>query len=173
MSPDVESLSIAVKRLQRENSRLKRLAASVLVVIGAALFMGQSHPTRKLECESLALLSPDGSMRATLEAKDKSAQLIFYGSGGKQRLKIESDDNGEGIELKDDSGNILATVSVALQKPGELSTATSTIAALGMPGGPGVVMGATKELAVIRVADKQGHRTWAESSDSVPATGTR
>jgi len=32
MSPDVESLSIKVERLQRENARLKRFAVSVLVV---------------------------------------------------------------------------------------------------------------------------------------------
>jgi len=54
MVSDLESLSITVGRLQRENVRLKQFGAIALVLISAALLMGQASTPKVIEAESFA-----------------------------------------------------------------------------------------------------------------------
>jgi len=161
MPSSLDLLSDAVRRLERENLRLKRIGITLLVVIAAILVMGQSPSTRTVEAESFILKGSDGNVRARLGTKDGSTEFVFYNDAGQSRVAIKSDADGEGLEMRDDSGELLATVGVALQKTPKLSPSTSTIAALGSIAGPGVVLQATKEVAIVRVSDKGGHRVWA------------
>jgi len=162
MPSDLDLLSNRVDRLQRENLRLKRIGLSVLVLIGAGLLTGQSRSTRTLEAESFVLKASDGSIRAKIDTKDSLTEFLFYNAAGQPRVAIKMDDEGEGLEMRNDSGELLALVEVALRK--KISPTTSTIAALGSAAGPGVVMNATKEIAIVRIDDQGGHRIWATSS---------
>jgi hypothetical protein len=64
----------------------------------------------------------------------------------------------------DDSGELLATIDVAVQKAPKTSPTTATIAVLGSLSSPGIIMQATKEVTSLRVSDKGGHRVWAAPS---------
>ena len=66
--------------------------------------------------------------------------------------------------MRDDSGELLATVSVAAKKAPKISPTASTIDVLGSLAGQSIVMQVSKEVATVRVGDKGGHRAWASSS---------
>ncbi len=159
-----ELLSNQLDQIQRENLRLKRTGLSLLVLIGAALLMGQSRSMRTVEAESFVLKGSDGSIRAKMDTKDGSTEFLFYNASGQPRVAIKMDEEGEALEMRDDSGQVLATVGVAVQKAPKISPTTSTIAVLGSLGGPGVVMNATKGIATVRISDETSHRVWAASS---------
>jgi hypothetical protein len=163
MASDLDSLSDRVQRLERENLCLKKTGISLLVLIGAVLLMGPSGPTRAIEAESFVLRDPDGTVKAKLDTKNGLTELLFLSSAGQQRVAITSDEEGEALEMKDDSGETLATIGVVRKAP-KISPTTSTIAVLGSLSGPGIVMQATKEITSLRVDDKGGHRVWAAPS---------
>jgi hypothetical protein len=164
MASNLDLLSDTVLRLERENLRLKKIGISLLVLIGAALVMGQSGPTRTVEAETFVLKASDGTVRAKLDTKNGLTQLLFFNNAGQPRVAITSDEEGEALEMKDDSGELLATIGVAVRKAPKISPTTSTIAVLGSLSGPGIVMQATKEITSLRVSDKGGHRMWAAPS---------
>jgi|SRR5215469_365703 len=164
MAQDYDCLSKAVERLQHENLRLKRIGISLILVIVATLTMGESRSSRTVEADAFVLRAPDGSVRAKLDTNNGSTELLFFNDAGQSRVAIKAGQEGESLEMLSDSGELLATVSVALQKSPKLSPTTSTIAALGSLAGPGVIMNASKEIAIVRVADQSGHRVWAASS---------
>ena len=164
MPSDFESLSKTVERLERENLRFKKIGVCLIVLVVAALTMGQSQTSRTVEADAFVLKGPDGSVRAKLDTNNGSTQLLFFNDAGRSRLAVKSGEEGESLEMLSDAGELLATVSVALQKAPKLSPTTSTIAVLGSLAGPGVVMNASKEIATVRVADQNGHRAWAASS---------
>jgi hypothetical protein len=164
MALNLDLLSDAVERLQRDNLRLKRIGMSLLILIGAALVMGQSRPTRTIEAEAFVLKGSDGSIKAKLDTKDGIAEFLFYNRAGQPRVAITSGEEGEAIEMRDDSGELLATMAVHVQKAPKTSPTMSTIAALGSLSGPGIIMQASKEGTLLRVSDKGGHEVWAAPS---------
>jgi hypothetical protein len=164
MPNDFESLSKAVERVERENLRFKKIGVSLIIVAVVALTMGQSRSSRTVEADAFVLRGPDGSVRAKFDTHNGSTELLFFNDAGQSRLAIKSGEEGESLEMLSDGGELLATVSVALQKAPKLSPTTSTIAALGSSAGPGVIMNASKEIAIVRVADQSGHRVWAAPS---------
>lgn len=164
MSSDFDSLSDTVQRPERENVRLKKIGISLLIVIGAALVIGQSGPARTVEAETFVLRGSDGTVKARLDTKNGTTELLFFNRAGQPRVVITSDEEGEALEMKDDSGELLATVGVAVQKAPKMSPTTSTIAVLGSLSGPGIVMQATKEITSLRVDAKGGHPVWAAPS---------
>jgi hypothetical protein len=163
MPSNLDLLSDAVMRLERENLRLKKVGMGLLILIGAALVMGQSRSTKTVEADTFILKGPDGITRAKLDTKDGSAELLFYNRAGYSRIAVTSSDEGEAIEMRNDSGELVATIAVALQKPSTTSPTTSTIAVLGSSGG-GVIMQASKESTVLKIVDKRGHRVWTTPS---------
>jgi len=164
MASELLLLSNAVERLQRENLRLKRIGMGLLVLIGATLLMGQSHSTRTVEAETFLLKGSDGSTRAKMDTKEGATEFLFYNAASQPRVAIKLNEEGERIEMRDDSGQLVATMGGAVQKAAKSSPTTSTIAVLGSQAGPGVVMQANKEVATVRVDDKGGHQVWANSS---------
>lgn len=126
--------------------------------------MGQSRSTRTIEAETFLLKGSDGSLRAKLDTTSGSTEFLFYNDVGQSRVAIRTNAEGEGLEMRDDSGELLATVSVAVQKAPKISPTTSTIGVLGSLAGPGIIIQANKEVATVRVDDKSGHRVWASSS---------
>jgi hypothetical protein len=164
MPSDLDLLCHRMDQLQRENRSLKRIGLIVLVLIGAGFLMGQSGSTRTVEAESFVLKGSDGSIRAKMDTKDGSTELLLYNASGQPRVTIKVDEGGETLDMNNDSGEPVAMIDVALQKTLKVSPTTSTIAVLGSLGGPGVVMNATKEIALVRIDDQGGHRMWAASS---------
>jgi hypothetical protein len=164
MAQDYDCLSKKVERLERENLRLKRIGISLIIVAVAALTMGQSQSTKTVEANAFVLRGPDGLVRAKLDTNEGRTELVFLNDAGQSRLAIKASQEGEGLEMMSDSGELLATVSVAVQKAPHLSPTTSTIAVLGSLAGPGIIMNASKGIATVRVADQSGHRVWAASS---------
>jgi len=153
---------------QRENLTLRGVLVCVLIAAVALVVMAQSRPTRTVEAEAFVLRGPDGSTKAKLDTSDGTTQLLFYSASGQPRMAVKLDEQGEGIEMRDDSGELMALVSVAVRKtesPERASPTTATIAVLGRLAGPAVIMNATKEGAIVRVGDK-GHTVWAASSDA-------
>lgn len=165
MFSDSSALEKCVQRLERENLRLKRGGIVLVVAVSASLLMGQSRSPRTVEAETIVLKGSDGSVRAKLDTKDESTEFLLYNRGGQPRVVIKSDAEGEGIEMRDDAGELLATVSVALRKSTKASPATSTIAVLGGPSGPGAVLQANGDGAIVRLDDKGGHRVWGAASN--------
>jgi hypothetical protein len=165
MGSDIDLVSNAIERLQRENLRLKRIGICLLVLIGAAFVMGESASTKKVEAEAFVLKDSDGIVRAKLDTRGGSTEFLFYNRAGQSRVAIKSDEGGESLEMTDDSGELLATIDVSLQKAQQASPTTmSTIAALGSLAGPGAVMNASKDIALVRVGDKGGREVWAARS---------
>lgn len=112
---------------------------SLLVLIGAAFMMGQSRSPKTIEAETFLLKSSDGSEKAKLDTKSGSTEFLFYNDAGQAQVAIETNAEGEGLEMRDDSGVLLATVSVAVKNAPEISPTTSTLAVLGSPAGPVVI----------------------------------
>ena len=164
MASNLDLLSDTLLRLERENLRLKKIGISLLVLIGAVVAMGQLGPTRTVEADTFILRSSDGTVRAKLDTKNGLTELLFFNHAGQPRVAITSDEDGEALEMKDDSGELLATMGVAVRKAPKISPTTSTIAVLGSPSGPSVIMQATKEVTSLRVTDKGGHQVWTPPS---------
>lgn len=150
-----------VERLQHENLRLKRIGLAVLVLASAALVMGQSPSTRTVEAEAFVLKDSRGNIRARLGTENGATELLFYNPAGQPHMALKMDAKGEALEMRDNSGKLLATMAVAWQKSSPTAPTTSTIAALGTPGGPGVIMQAWTDGTILRVSDKHGHQVWA------------
>jgi hypothetical protein len=168
MSPDLVSLSDAVERLQRENLVLKRIGIGAVILITAALLMGQTRSTRTVEAESFLLKGSGGSIRAKIASNGGLTEFVLYNSSGQARVAIRSDEKGEGLEMRDDSGELRALVSVAVRERTQASPSSSQIAVLGSLARPGVVMDATRKVADVRIDDEGGHRVWAFSSLEKP-----
>ena len=158
---DLHAVAEALSRLAKQNAKFILMLTSVTA---AVLLAGQTHPTRTIEAEQFVLRGADGSVRAKLEAANDSTELDFYNNAGKVRVAIKVESDGNGFEMRDDAGRLLALVSVGLDHNSPSST-TSTIAVLGNPGGPGVILNATQNVASARVSDSTGHRAWAAETN--------
>lgn len=164
MISDPSALAKSVQRLERENLRLKRIGIFLAVAVSAALLMGPSRSPGTVEAEKIVLKGSDGSVRAKLDTQGESTEFLLYNRTGQARVVIKSDNEGEGIEMRDDAGELLATISVALQKSTKTSPTTSTIAVLGSTSGPGAVLQANESVATVRIDNKSGHRVWGAAS---------
>jgi hypothetical protein len=81
-----------LRRVERENRRLKQIALGVLVLVAAVLLMGQSRLNRTIEAEKFILKDADGRPRARLEMEmtnrptlvlldEKGLPLVSLGAG--------------------------------------------------------------------------------------------
>jgi len=166
MSPH-DFLSKVLSRWTKQNAKF------IFVLVTATtgvLLVGQTHPTKTIEAERFILKGADGSVKAKLEAGNDCTEFAFYNNAGKVRVAIKVAPDGNGFEMRDDAGRLLALVSVGLDQNSPSST-TSTIAVQGNPGGPGVILNATQGVASARVADSTGHRVWA--AESTPPNESR
>ena len=156
----LQVLRNALSRWTKQNAKFILILISITAGV---LLVGQTRQTRTIEAERFVLRGADGSVRAKLEAANDSTEFAFYNNVGKVRVAIKVASDGNGFEMRDDAGRLLALVSVGLDQKSPSST-TSTIAVLGNPGGPGVILNATQIVASARVSDTTGHRAWAAES---------
>ena len=149
----------ALSRWTQQNAKFTLVLISITAGV---LLVGQTRQTRTIEAERFVLRGADGSVRAKLEAANDSTEFAFYNNAGKVRVAIKVASDGNGFEMRDDAGRLLALLSVGLDQ--KSPSTTSTIAVLGNPGGPGVILNATQNVASARVSDTTGHRAWAAES---------
>lgn len=157
---DLHILPSAVSRFAKQNAKF---GLTLLSLTAGVLVVGQTRTTKTIEAERFVLKGTDGSVRAKLEAVNDSTEFALYDGAGKVRIAIKVASDGDGLEMRDDTGRLLALVSVGLKENAPSST-TSTIAVLGNKGGPGVILNATQDVASARVDDSTGHRVWAAES---------
>ena len=163
MPNDLEILMGRVERLERENLRLKRLGITALILIGAALAMGQAGPGRTIEAESFLLKDVDGNVRAKLDAKG-STKFLFLDRAGHERVALTSDENSAALEMKDEKGRLGATMGAGASKDGMSSTIAAGAPLIGPVAGPGVVMQAWDDGTSLRICNKGGHQVWEAPS---------
>lgn len=154
------TLSNALDRLTKQNAKFSLILISLTAGV---VLVGQTRATKTVEAERFLLRGADGSVRAKLEAANDSTEFAFYNRAGKVRVAIKVTFDGDGLEMRDDTGRLLALVSVGLEQNAPSST-TSTIAVMGNQGGPAVILNASQHIAVARVDDTTGHRVWAAES---------
>ncbi len=111
--PIMETLVKRMKRLERENDRLKRIASLMLVGIGALVMMGQaqcnlgnmvgSKPTQVVEAQEFIVRDASGRPRAKLT----ESGLTLTDSNGNERimLGVESGGSVNRMEFRDEDGS--------------------------------------------------------------------
>jgi hypothetical protein len=164
MPSDLEILMGRVERLERENLRFRRLGITALILIGAALAMGQAVPARTIEAESFLLKDVDGNLRAKLDAKDGSTKLLFFDRAGHERVALTSAENSAALEMKDEKGRLGATMGAGVSKDGMSSTIAAGAPLIGPVAGPGVIMQAWEDGTSLRICNKGGHQVWEAPS---------
>lgn len=78
-SAELSSVLSRLEKVERENSRLKRIGLGVLLVIGAALLMGQTRSNRIIEAEGFVLKDANGRTRGKLsmELSDRPSLTLL------------------------------------------------------------------------------------------------
>ena len=160
MPTDVEMLMCRVERLERENLLFKRLGVTALVLLGAALAIGQAGPPRTVEAESFLLKDVDGNVKAKLDSKDGTTKLIFQDQAGHVRVALTSTESVGAFEMKDETGRLGATMSTGSSTVGIESTMAVGAPLAGPVAGPGIVAQAWEGGTSLRTFTKGGRHVW-------------
>jgi hypothetical protein len=100
--------------LLAQGSQVGEFAAglSVLLVVSAALLMGQARPFRTVEAERFILRDVSGKRRATLAvAADESVSLTLGDSTGRVRASLSVGKPGASLDFADPNGKVKETFS--------------------------------------------------------------
>jgi hypothetical protein len=96
-----ENYSALIRRLQkleRDNRRMKRVGALVLVATAALIFMGQNSKNRALDADSLVLRDASGRVRIELGIGDDNTPILrMFGSDNKPSIALSGDEKGSGL----------------------------------------------------------------------------
>lgn len=111
-TPDLQAIVERLERLEKQDVRLKRAGLSVLLVVSAALLMGQARPFRTVEAEGFILRDVSGKRRATLAvAADESVSLTLGDSTGTVRASLSVGKPGASLDFADPNGKVKETFS--------------------------------------------------------------
>ena len=163
--PNDFELTQRVEHLEHENRRLKQFGITALVLIAAVLAMGRAPPARTIEAEKFLLKDVDGNVRAKLDVKEGSTELMFLDRAGHERVALTSAEDEAALEMKDATGRLGATMEVGVSKNGISSTMAAGAPLIGPMAGPGVVMQAWEDGTSLRTCAKGGHHAWEAPSD--------
>lgn len=117
MTPQMLDMQTVLERLARAEARgrwLARLMATLLVLVGAALVMGQVSPrSRTLEAEGFFLRDTGGKVRAVLGIlADGSPGLALHDADGTPRIGLTVTARGPHVVLYDEDGRARAGLTV-------------------------------------------------------------
>lgn len=118
---------------------LSGLGLAALILIVAALAIGQAGPARTVEAESFLLKDVDGNVKAKLDSKDGKTKLTFLDRAGHERVALTSTENVAALEMKDGAGGLSATMETGVSKDGISSTIAAGAPLVGPVAGPGIV----------------------------------
>jgi hypothetical protein len=81
-----------LERLERDNRRMKRGGAALLLALAALFVMGHGEPAvKRIEGDQIALRAPGGRIRGELSLQgDGGARFILYDTGRTPRLELLS-----------------------------------------------------------------------------------
>ncbi len=119
----LDVLTQRLDRLERENRRLKRTRALVLVVVGALTLMGQTAPSNKvIEAERFVLRDGMGKMRAELALDSAGgSRLYFFDEPGKPRVALLWDKvGGPRLDFIDENGGRRSSLQEGLLAVGDV-----------------------------------------------------
>jgi len=94
-----------LERVERENRRMKRAGAAVLLLAGAALLAGQAAPKGRttIEAQEIVLRDGDGKARLKLTASEHGGQIGFFDAAEKPRIGIGAMDIGPNLTMYDEN----------------------------------------------------------------------
>ena len=84
---EVERLSERLERVERDNRRLRRVGAVVVIGFASALLMAQARPNpvvKTVQAEEFIVRDSEGKARIKLGMSDKDPRLTFLDSQGKE-----------------------------------------------------------------------------------------
>lgn len=79
---DLTNMLVRVQKLETVNRRLKRIVLGALVLVGAAVLMGQVRPNHVIEAEKFILKDASGNIRARLEMGAENPELLLLNTKG-------------------------------------------------------------------------------------------
>ena len=108
--PTMDKLVQRLDCLERDNCRLKRFGALVILVIAAVVLTGQStisEVVRVVEAEKFVLRDSSGRERAILTASDRNVSFSLYDRRGAIGVSLETiDGKGYSLFLTDERSKI-------------------------------------------------------------------
>jgi len=178
MAPEEQDLRFIVERLQKvekENRALKRFGLGFILLIGAAVTMGQARPSRTAEAEQFVVKDPQGRMRAMLGFSRGAPMLDFYDNAGVLRESLMVGANGiPGLTLFDAAGNQTVGLAGLENGPslGLTEGADRSLSLQELTKQPGIDLHVGKDQIGLMVEDRDGFSAVLGSADLVtPRTG--
>lgn len=118
LNSEIQSVINRLNRLEKQNSRIKRLGLLALLCIISASVIAQTLPKRRvIEGEEFVLRGTDGKIRGKLEAADDSTNLVLYDSNGEVRVNLSTSRSqyqkswSSGLSLVSETGRAAHIVS--------------------------------------------------------------
>lgn len=164
-----------LEKVEKENRRLKRFGLGFLLLVAAAVTMGQARPNRTSEAEEFVVKDPQGHVRATLGFSLGAPMLVLYDKAGTMKASLMVGANGiPGFSLFDAAGN--QTVSLADGEGGPTlglqEGAQRPLSVEEVIKQPGIVLHAGKDQIGLMVEDREGFSAVLGTADLVtPRTG--
>lgn len=92
----IDELTRRVEQLERENRRLKRTGATILIGVAALFLMGHGEPAKKLiQGDQIALRTPGAPIRGELSVQgDGGAHFVLYDTNRTPRLELAAAASG-------------------------------------------------------------------------------
>jgi hypothetical protein len=108
-----DNVEARLRRLERENRRLKRAGVALLGLAAlGALLGGQAQPKEKtVTAREFILEGSDGTKRAALYSTGSGAYLALYGKGGETVLALSGSDT-PGLTVYDPGRKLRAVLTV-------------------------------------------------------------
>lgn len=95
MNPELQAVVERLEKVEKENRILKRFCLAILLMLGAAVVMGQARPVRIVEAESFVLKDSAGQVRARLAVDAPGKPMLsFLGDGRVQAALVGGDEPG-------------------------------------------------------------------------------
>ncbi len=115
----LQDLTERLKKLERENHRLKRIGLVALALAGLLVLAGQAKSNRVVEANTFVLKDISGQVRAELKTdEDSSPRLVLFDAHGGGRAWLDLSKKGEpALRFWDASGKPLLELSTAVDRP--------------------------------------------------------
>ena len=119
---ELRAINERLARLERQNRTLKRIGASALAVLGAALLLGQAAtPSRQssgrtVEAERFVLLDRNGKPSAMLGLLEGGSGLILVDDKGINRCRLSLNKDGPALTLCDEASMPRVAVTMVKDK---------------------------------------------------------
>ena len=105
MTPEMESLTWRLDRLERENRRWRFFGFAGLAAAGLLVLSGVTVKEPTIGAQAFTLVNPQGELRAVFAMVDNEPTLAFFDNGGKVRAGLTLLANSPQLVLYGEDGN--------------------------------------------------------------------